>query len=229
MKAVVLAGGFGTRLKEAVPDLPKPMARVAGRPFLEYVLDRLACAGINSVTLSVGYRSDVIIQHFGNKYRNVNINYAVENEPLGTGGAIALALRGEKDTALVLNGDTFLDINYDKLIKWYSQKPVAVSVVLKEVSDAGRYGTVVVSDDRITEFAEKRIAGPGLINAGVYILRPEVFDLYGLSGKFSFETDVLQAHCRELSPRAFLTTAYFIDIGLPGDYERAQHELPVIS
>lgn len=230
MNAVILAGGFGTRLREAVRDLPKPMAMVAGRPFMEYVLDRLISGGINNITLSVGYMADVIMQHFGSKYRSAVINYVVENEALGTGGAIAFALRGKgKESVLVLNGDTFLNIDYGQLINWYAQKPVAVAMVLREMSDTGRYGSVVVSGDRVSGFVEKGMAGAGLINAGVYILKPDIFAAFGLAGKFSLETDLLQPHCNELSPKAFFTSAYFIDIGLPADYERAQAELPALK
>ena len=230
MNAVILAGGLGTRLSEVVQDLPKPMAMVAGRPFLEYVLDRLIFGGINNITLSVGHKADVIMQHFGNKYCNAVLNYVVENEPLGTGGAIASALHGKgKESVLVLNGDTFLNIDYGKLINWYEQKPAAVAMVLREMPDIGRYGSVVVSGDRVSGFVEKGMVGAGLINAGVYILQPYIYAAFGLSGKFSFETDILQPHCKELSPRAFFTRAYFIDIGLPDDYERAQYELLAIS
>jgi len=229
MEAVILAGGLGTRLREKVLNLPKPMAMVAGRPFLAYVLDRLIFTGLNSITLSVGYKADVIIKYFGNRYRNAVIYYIVEHEPLGTGGAMAFALRGKgKESVLVLNGDTFVNLDYGKLIHWYEQKPAKVAMVLREMPDTGRYGSVVVSGDRVSGFVEKGMAGSGLINAGVYILQPEIFTSFGLSGKFSFETDLLQPHCHELSPRAFLTSAYFIDIGLPDDYERAQYELPAI-
>jgi D-glycero-alpha-D-manno-heptose 1-phosphate guanylyltransferase len=230
MDALILAGGLGMRLREKVLSLPKPMAMVSGRPFLEYVLDRLIFSGINRMILSVGYKADVIIQHFGARYHNAVIKYHVENEPLGTGGAMAFALREKgKESVLVLNGDTFLNIDYGMLIHWYEQNPVAVAMVLREMPDTGRYGSVVVSGDRVSGFVEKGVAGAGLINAGVYILQSDIFTAFGLSGKFSFETDLLQPHCRELSPRAFLTSAYFIDIGLPDDYERAQHELPAIS
>jgi len=230
MNAVILAGGLGMRLREAVQGLPKPMAMVAGRPFLEYVLDRLIFSGVNDITLSVGYKADVIMQHFGNVYRNAVLSYVVENEPLGTGGAIAFALHGKgKEAVLVLNGDTFLNIDYGQLINWYEQKPAAIAMVLREMPEISRYGSVVVSGEKVSGFVEKGMAGTGLINAGVYILQPEIFTSFGLSGKFSFETDLLQPHCSKLSPRAFLTRAYFIDIGLPADYERAQYELPTLA
>jgi len=230
MKAIILAGGLGSRLRERVPDLPKPMAPVASRPFLEYVLDRLISGGINEIILSVGYRADVIMAHFEHAYRNAVVNYAVETEPLGTGGAIAHALCGKgDDPVLVLNGDTFLNIDYGEFIRWYAQLPTQVAMVLSEVPDVARYGSVLVSDERVSGFVEKGKVGPGLINAGVYIVHPGVFETLGLSGKYSFEADLLERHCEALSPRAYLTDAYFIDIGIPDDYDRAQLELPTIA
>ncbi len=230
MKAIILAGGLGSRLRERVPDLPKPMAPVAGRPFLEYVLDRLIAGGVSEIILSVGYRADVIMAHFENAYRNAVVSYAVETEPLGTGGAIVHALNGQSGyPVLVLNGDTFLNIDYGELLRWYAQSPAQVAMVLREVPDIARYGSVLVSGERVSGFVEKGKVGPGLINAGVYIVHPDVFAAFSLSGKFGFETDLLGSHCEVLSPRAFITDAYFIDIGIPDDYDRAQHELPSIS
>lgn len=229
MKAIVLAGGFGTRLRERVPDLPKPMAPVAGRPFLEYVLDRLVAGGVSEIILSVGYRADVIKGHFGNAYRNATVSYAVESEPLGTGGAIAYAIIGQGDApVLVLNGDTFINIDYAELMDWYVQSPSQVAMVLREVPDVTRYGSVLVLDGRVSGFAEKGKVGYGLINAGVYVIDPGVFETFGLAGRFGFEADLLQDHCDKLMPRAFITDEYFIDIGIPQDYERAQRELPEV-
>lgn len=227
MKAVVLAGGFGTRLREKVPDIPKPMAPVAGRPFLEYILDRLVACGIAEIILSVGYRANTIIDHFSEAYRGVVVNYAIETEPLGTGGAIAHALHeGSNAPVLVLNGDTFLNIDYEELIHWYKENPVQVAMVLRKVPDTSRYGSVMLSGERVVGFEEKGKHGPGLINAGVYIVKSRIFEEFGFSGKFSFESDFLQKQCVALSSRAFITDAYFIDIGIPEDYERAQFELP---
>ncbi len=227
MKAIVLAGGLGTRLKARVPDLPKPMAPVAGRPFLEYVLDRLVAGGVTEVILSVGYRAESIEAHFGYVYRGLVLRYAIETEPLGTGGAIVQALRGEDNApVLVLNGDTFLQVDIAELIRWYADAPSLVAMVLKETPDVSRYGAVVLNDGRVEGFAEKGRAGPGLINAGIYVVMPEVFDRLGGAGKFSFEADVLQRYCSELKPRAFVTNGYFIDIGIPEDFDRAQRELP---
>jgi|SRR5215469_692371 len=227
MNAVILAGGLGTRLRERAPDLPKAMAPVAGRPFLEYVLDSLLAGGICQVLLSVGYRSSEIIQHFGHRYGDITIRYCVEAEPLGTGGAIAYALSDEpEEAALVMNGDTFLDIDYRGLLRWYEAGPSRLAMVLRSVPDVARYGAVLTSGERVVGFAEKGKAGPGLINAGMYVVQPGIFAASGLSGKFSFEVDLLQHHCQALQPRAYVTDAYFIDIGVPPDFDRAQRELP---
>ena len=227
MKAIVLAGGFGTRLRDRVPHLPKPMAPVAGRPFLEYILDRLILGGTEEIILSVGYRSDIIISHFQKSYKNCSITYAIETEPLGTGGAIVHALGEFNDNSvLILNGDTLVNINYRYLITWYQNNPNSIALVLKEMEDVARYGSIVVNDGIISGFLEKGNFGHGMINAGVYLLPTKIFEQFGLSGNFSLEKDLLQNNCSELLPRAFITDNYFIDIGIPEDYERAQLELP---
>jgi len=228
LKAVVLAGGLGTRLRERVVDLPKPMIPVSGRPFLEYVLDRLVEGGVRKVILSVGYRADSIRSHFGTDYRGASLRYAVEAEPLGTGGAIMFALRDEdKYPVLVLNGDTFLALDYRTFVHWYREDPTSVAIVLKKVPDVSRFGSVTIQKGRVTGFVEKGRSGSGLVNAGVYIVCPTVFSEFGVSGKFSFEADFLERYCDSLKPRAYITDAYFIDIGIPEDFERAQRELRV--
>jgi D-glycero-alpha-D-manno-heptose 1-phosphate guanylyltransferase len=224
VRTVILAGGLGTRLRSRTGELPKPMASVAGRPFLAHLLDRLTAAGLTDITLSVGYRAEAIRQHFGESYGGARLTYAVEAEPLGTGGALAHAL-GNGGPALALNGDTLLDLDYRAFLAWYQQEPAAFALALKKLDDAARYGTVSVSGERVTGFREKGQPGAGLINAGVYILQPEVFARFGLSGAFSLERDLLERHCAALAPRAYPTDAYFIDIGVPEDYDRAQNEL----
>jgi|SaaInlStandDraft_6_1057023.scaffolds.fasta_scaffold91246_2 D-glycero-alpha-D-manno-heptose 1-phosphate guanylyltransferase len=227
MKAIILAGGFGTRLRERVPLVPKPMAPVAGRPFLEYILDKLDQANFEQVVLSVGYQASIIMDHFGDSYRHMSISYAHEKEPLGTGGAIAFALTlVDEDPVLVINGDTFLDIDYRELFNWYLSEPRKVAIVLRELDDISRYGTVQLKGDIVTGFYEKGQTGAGLINAGVYIVNPNFFDEAGVTGKFSFEVDFLQVYCDEIKPGAYIVSGYFIDIGIPDDYNRAQYELP---
>lgn len=230
MQAVVLAGGRGTRLRERVADLPKPMAPVAGRPFLEYLLGWLARCGVRRVVLSVGYKAEVIEAHFGAHWNGVALAYAHEDQPLGTGGAIAHAVSGAGDApVLVLNGDTLLRVDCAALVNWYAREPAPVAMVLRQVDDVARYGAVMFDGDRVTGFTEKGGAGPGLINAGAYVVQPAVFERFGLSGAFGFETDLLQRHCAELRPRAYVTDAYFIDIGIPDDFDRAQRELPALE
>lgn len=225
-RAIILAGGRGERLQSVVPNLPKPMAPISGRPFLEYILDRLVDTGVTDVILSVGYKAEVIQEHFGQAYRALQIRYSREIHPMGTGGAMALALKEEDASpALVLNGDTLLDIDYPKLMVWFAQAPAFVSIVLRHVPDVSRFGAVHLLGDRVVEFQEKGQQGPGLVNAGMYIVRPEIFSRYGGEESFSFETDILQRYCQELQPRAFVTSGYFIDIGTPRDYERAQEEI----
>lgn len=226
MKAVVLAGGLGTRLRGRIADLPKPMAPVAGRPFLEYLLDRLVLAGTESIILSVGYRAEIIQNHFGNAYRGVPLKYAYEEQPLGTGGALAHAVNGlDDDPVLALNGDTLLQLDIHELTRWYAKAPEPLAMVLRQVNDAGRYGAIRLEDDRVTGFEERGVSAPGMINGGVYIFRPNMFWSLGLTGRFSFEVDVLQKHCHRLRPRAFITDAYFIDIGIPEDLDRAGQEM----
>nr|WP_145544881.1 nucleotidyltransferase family protein [Variovorax boronicumulans] len=231
MKAVVLAGGLGTRLRERVPDLPKPMAPIAGRPFLAYLLERLKASGVvDAVTLSVGYRADLIQSFFGKDFDGMPLDYAVEAEPLGTGGAIAHALHGAADVpTLVLNGDTLLDLELPALVDWYARAPEALAMVLRQVDDAGRYGAIRTEDGRVTAFLPRGPAAPGLINAGIYLLRPSLFTELGLDGRFSFESDLLQRHVDRLRPRAHVVDAYFIDIGVPDDYDRANRELPGLA
>jgi D-glycero-alpha-D-manno-heptose 1-phosphate guanylyltransferase len=138
---------------------------------------------------------------------------------------MGLALKEEDSSpALVLNGDTLVDIYYPALMIWYAQTTSQVAIVLRHVPDVSRYGAVLLLGERVVEFQEKGRTGPGLVNAGVYVVGPEIFSKYGRGEHFSFETDILQPYCRELQPRAFVTAGYFIDIGTPGDYERAQRE-----
>ena len=225
-KAIILAGGRGLRLQSTVPNLPKPMAPVGGRPFLEYVLDRLVDAGVKDVILSVGYLAETIQNHFGGSYRTVTLRYSVEKSVLGTGGAVVFALKGEDPSpVLILNGDTLVEVDYGALVAWFDTVVSSVGIVLCRVSDVSRYGSLVLSGDRVVEFKEKANGGPGLINAGIYLIRPTIFSLYKLEKRFSFETDFLQRYCSDLQPRAFVTKGYFIDIGTPEAYDRVKREL----
>jgi D-glycero-alpha-D-manno-heptose 1-phosphate guanylyltransferase len=227
--AIVLAGGLGTRLRSVISDLPKPMAPVNGFPFLHYLFLYLHRQGVTDVVLSVGYRSDAIKAFFGDKYNRINITYCVEEEPLGTGGGIAQAMAMVDSDAVVLNGDTFFEINLSELLEFYNKTNADIALALKRMHDFDRYGTVEVGNcDRVLQFHEKQHRTEGLINGGVYILRKDLFkrvemiEGQPLLQKFSFEKDILEKHLLPLHYHAKEFDNYFIDIGIPEDYQKVQ-------
>jgi len=226
MYAVVLAGGQGTRLRPLVGDLPKPMAPVHGRPFLCYLLDLLERQGITDVVLSVGYRHEQITAFFGRQYRGLGLAYAIEAEPLGTGGGLQRALGlVERFPAFALNGDTYLELDYRAMLGAHQAAGTRLTIALRRAAEPGRYGGVEVqAAGRVVGFRATG-AGAGLINAGVYLVADNLLVGSGLEPPFSFEQDFLEPRIAELRPLAFETQGYFIDIGVPEDYARAQHEL----
>jgi D-glycero-alpha-D-manno-heptose 1-phosphate guanylyltransferase len=224
-EAIVLAGGLGTRLQGVVNDLPKCMAPVAGRPFLEYVLDYLLTEKIQHTILSVGYLKDKIVDHFGIEYKGMALDYAVESVPLGTGGAVKFASNFlHDDTAFILNGDTFFEVSLSGLSKQFVTDKADIALVLKTVPDAGRYGNVVLnSQNRITGFLEKTaLAKPGLINGGIYLINRKCLRNANLPEKFSLEKDFFEKYLETLYLTGFESNAFFIDIGIPEDYDKAQ-------
>jgi D-glycero-alpha-D-manno-heptose 1-phosphate guanylyltransferase len=223
MQAIVLAGGLGTRLRGVVPDLPKPMAPVAGRPFLAWVLDPLVDAGFERVVLAVGYRHELIRDHFGASYHGMPLRYSVEERPLGTGGASRLAAdQVDSDAVFVLNGDTFVDVDHRAMAAAHARASAAMSIAVHRVPDAARYGALEVEAGRVRGFVEKGRAGPGLINAGTYLLSAALIDTIPPDHVFSLEQELLVPRVAELRPLAFVTEGLFIDIGVPEDYARAQ-------
>ena len=226
MEAIILAGGLGTRLQSRLHDLPKAMAPVGGRPFLQILLDRLIDAGCGRVILSVGHLRGAIIDCFGNAYRGTPLAYAVEEMPLGTGGALRRALkRVHEDAVLVLNGDTVLNADYAQLLRAHSDGGQPLTSAVTEVENVARYGGVVVERGRVAGFMEKDRTGSGWINGGTYVLDREFPWPAHLAERFSFETDLLATHVELIKPTAFLCSGYFLDIGVPEDLDRAQNEL----
>ncbi|EAI4081307.1 D-glycero-D-manno-heptose 1-phosphate guanosyltransferase [Campylobacter jejuni] len=214
MQAIVLAGGLGTRLKSVVQDLPKPMAPINNKPFLEYLFKYLQKQGVHEVMLSVCYKYEIIQEYFKNKFENINIIYNVEKEALGTGGAIKDALKFMKNEAYVLNGDTIFDIDLKKLALNDSK----ICIALKQMQNFDRYGTVNVDNKSIvTSFEEKVFKKQGLINGGIYLLKKDIFDKFDLEKKFSFE-EFLQENYKTLKIQTQIFDDYFIDIGMPEDY-----------
>jgi D-glycero-alpha-D-manno-heptose 1-phosphate guanylyltransferase len=224
MDAIVLAGGFGTRLRSVVSNVPKPMAPVGGRPFLVLLLESLKAKGITRVILSVGYMSDAIISYFRKSSLDMQLVFEVESLPLGTGGAIAAALRHvHSDCVLILNGDTYLDLDLEAVRSMWPGDRTPI-VVARAVADTERFGRLDVMNGRITRFVGSGIKGAGIINAGCYLIPTDVFSGEDMPEKFSFEQDFLSRR-PPLSLRAYLALGQFIDIGVPDDYERAQTEL----
>ncbi len=227
-EAIVLAGGLGTRLREVLKDIPKPMAEINGRPFLEYLLRYLSFQGVERVILSVGYRHEVIESYFGDRFLNLEIIYSLERTPMGTGGAVKLALRKAiSDTPFILNGDTLFLINLDELLQLHKSKGSVLTMALREVEDVSRYGSVEVDEDlRIKGFTEKnQRRGRGLINGGIYILDKDFFSELDLPDRFSFERDFISRYFKLYPFYGLPFKEYFIDIGVPEDYERAKREL----
>jgi D-glycero-alpha-D-manno-heptose 1-phosphate guanylyltransferase len=221
---IVLAGGFGTRLREVVPDLPKPLAPVAGRPFLAHLLDMYVERGMRRAILAVGYRADQVRAVLGKRWQTMELAYSEEPEPLGTGGAITLAMKQVGGDAVhVANGDTFLRYDPLELERVTRALGCPLGMALADVPDIGRYGAVDVDPaGRVAGFAEKGGQGPGLINAGSYFLADPLVALPEVVVAFSFETEVLQPFAAAGRVATYTDTRDFIDIGVPHDYARAQ-------
>jgi D-glycero-alpha-D-manno-heptose 1-phosphate guanylyltransferase len=223
-EAIILAGGLGTRLQTILSDKPKAMAPINGRPFLELVLINLASKGFVHVVISVGYLSDQIINYFGSKFHGMSLDYAIETVPLGTGGATKLALSFcENDHVFIFNGDTFIDLEVNEVDKiWQSkQAPIIVGKFLKDVS---RYGVIQTKNFQVISFNEKNKKGPGIINAGCYLLKREQLKLFELNS-FSLENEFFPEEIQKNIFYIFVSNALFIDIGIPEDYIKAQNIL----
>jgi D-glycero-alpha-D-manno-heptose 1-phosphate guanylyltransferase len=226
-EAIILAGGSGTRLKEVIADIPKSMAPINGRPFLEYQLDLLDRWGITRVILSVGYQKEIIKQHFGPKYREIEIVYADEEEPLGTGGAILNSLQYVRGySVFIMNGDTYFDVNMQRLDDFRRIKECDLCLAMRFEIDPSRFGLLEFdNNNRITRFFEKS-EGPeeGYINGGLYVVRKEYLLRFGLPEKFSFEKDFLQKYYQTEEFYGMRCFSYFRDIGIPEDYQKANDE-----
>jgi len=226
-EAIILAGGRGTRLAGTIGELPKPMAPVAGRPFLEWQLDALARRGVARVILSIGHRREAVERHFGARYGSLAIAYAREESPLGTGGAVVAAMGSvEGDAAFVLNGDTFIRA---PLAELESRPGCAIAMLVARVPDAARFGTVVVAQRRVAGFREKAAGGPGLVNSGVYWIAKRALEGLGARGAFSLERDFMEPRVAELAMCAVVTDEPFVDIGVPESLAAAGTLIPALA
>ena len=222
MEAIVLSGGFGTRLAGIVKDLPKPMAPVSGRPFLEYVMDDLIRQGVNRVILAVGYKKKSIIEHFRDTYQGCAILYSQEDNPLLTGGAIRQALSlCREDLVFIVNGDTFFQVDLAALRAFSQNRPEEIVIAVKEMRNFSRYGTVkFTSEGKIIAFTEKSPCSHGYINGGIYDIPRQMLENW--PERFSLENDCFPALLAQGRLSCLPCKGTFIDIGVPEDYQRAQ-------
>lgn len=222
-EAIILAGGRGTRLQPLVSDVPKPLAPVAGRPFLAWVLDHLAANGIRRTILATGYMSEKIEQAVGCKWQSMTVDYSVESKALGTGGAVQQAVgKLHGDNVHVLNGDTFLNYVPADFAEAVVRADACIGVALARVNDVSRYGAVQCDEGRIKQFCEKGGSGPGHVNAGSYFLTSAALAALPVENVFSLETKVLVPMTAQGLVFGYTDTSRFIDIGVPEDYQRAQ-------
>jgi D-glycero-alpha-D-manno-heptose 1-phosphate guanylyltransferase len=230
-EAIILAGGLGTRLRSVVSDIPKCMAPVAGKPFLHYVISFLQKNGIENFIFSVGYMHEAIEMYLQSNYPELKYSISLEEEPLGTGGAIKLACSKALDkNILVANGDTIFKINCNLLSQFHKEKNASCTLSLKPMVNFDRYGVVELNkNSSIKSFKEKQWYQSGLINGGLYALSVEKFLKESMPEKFSFEKDYLEKNVFPVDQNTklygIIQDEYFIDIGIPEDYERAQEEL----
>jgi len=221
VEAIILAGGLGTRLRSVVSDVPKPMALINNKPFLEYILEFLNNQNIKKIVLSVGYKWEIIKNYFGNKYKNIELIYNVEKKQLGTGGAIKDSLKYVNGNEVyVLNGDTFFDIDLSKM----QLKDNLIEIALKKMQDFDRYGVVEIDKNGyIQQFKEKSYYNYGFINGGIYLVKKNIFYNFELPKSFSFEA-FLEKNFKNLKAKGKVFDNYFIDIGVPEDYKKAKRD-----
>jgi len=226
-EAIILAGGLGTRLRPVVSDLPKCLAPVNGRPFLSYILSYLQEQGIRRFIFALGYKREAFESSLKALLPEQDYRLSIETKPLGTGGAIQLAAKlAEEENVLIANGDTLFTMDIHQMADFHFKKNAECTLALKPMKNFNRYGIVELNDDlSVKRFIEKKPQAEGLINGGVYILHMPSLLRKRLPEEFSFEKDYLEKYYTEKKIFGFAANQYFIDIGVPEDYERAQIEL----
>lgn len=227
MQAIILAGGKGTRLRAEVPDLPKPLASIDGRPFLEHQMAYWVSQGVDRFVLSVGYKAEMIVSHVGSQFRDAQVAYAVEDQPLGTGGALLFAMNqlNPDEPFLVLNGDTFFDLPLSDLQRFHQERNSDWTLGLFPTQDTTRYLGVRLGDDgRLLSLVASLVRDRVWANAGVYMISPGVLDRVAerYRGEVSLEGAIIPALLEaESAIYGVRHNGYFIDIGFPEDYRRA--------
>src|SRR3989344_2324856 len=226
MKALILAGGFGTRLGDITREIPKPMVSIVGKPFLEHQINFLKENGVTEVILAVHYMADKIKSYFGNGMRwGITITYSEEEFPLGTAGAIKNAEKYIGETFVVLNGDSYSHINLKKLIDFHKEGGSLGTIGITKVKDTSQSGKVSISNNKIIEFNEKLSIGEGLINSGIYVFEPKIFDYIEQNKNVSLEKDILPKLIKEELLCGYLYEDYFMDIGKPETYKQFKKDV----
>jgi D-glycero-alpha-D-manno-heptose 1-phosphate guanylyltransferase len=225
-EAIILAGGMGTRLQPVVGELPKCLAPISGKPFLSYLLDNAKKQGIKKFIFALGYKNDQVENFVKKTLPEGSYVFSIENDPLGTGGAIYKACgMAEGPNVIVLNADTFFGIMYSNITIIHELRKADCTLALKPMKAFDRYGVVEVEKQVVTGFGEKKYHKEGFINGGVYALSVGSFIQKSFPASFSFEREYLEKNYRNGKMMAMVSDAYFIDIGIPEDYQRAQQEL----
>ncbi|RYE22395.1 MAG: D-mannose-1-phosphate guanyltransferase [Sphingobacteriales bacterium] len=224
MECIILAGGLGTRLRNTIGNYPKCMAEVDGNPFLQYILTYLRQQGVSRVILSLGYKHEIILDWLAKNKFDLDIDHVIETEPLGTGGGIALAIaKAQTDNVFVVNGDTMFRVDMSGMLTFHTGKQAATTLALKEMHDFNRYGLVNTDAvGTITSFEEKKQTALGFINGGVYVIDRNKLKGNSFPEKWSFEKDYLEPSVAKGILAGYKESGYFIDIGIPEDYSKAQ-------
>jgi D-glycero-alpha-D-manno-heptose 1-phosphate guanylyltransferase len=224
ISVAILAGGLGTRLRPAVADRPKVLAPVAGRPYLSHLIEYLARYEVREVVLLVGHRADEVHAALGDRHNGVRLNYSVEETPLGTGGAVRLALPLLRAPhVLLLNGDSLCDANLNAFRREHARRGAEVGMVLARVSDTARFGSVMLNAEGcVVRFAEKTTTGPGWINAGVYLLARDLIADAPAHRPLSLERDLMPEWVVAGKVWGFPGRGRFLDIGTPESYATAE-------
>ncbi len=227
---IILAGGLGTRLRKTVSDVPKCLAIVAGKPFIDYVIGYARLQGVENFTFSLGYKAEDIILHLKTNHSNLNYNYTIETEPLGTGGGILLSSeKMDDDHFFVFNGDTLFQADLKSMSQLHLNQHNDITIALKEMENFDRYGSVDLKEEKVVAFNEKQFKDKGLINGGIYLISKKVFSAFRPGDTFSFEKDVLEPYTTHGKVGGKVFNGYFIDIGIPEDYTKANTDLKDIT
>lgn len=231
MEAIILAGGLGTRLRSEVRDIPKSMALIRNKPFMVYLLDRLINNGVTRIIFSLGYKSEYIQEYFSDSYKNCDIIYAIEEKLLGTGGAIKNAMQYvQGEDVIVVNGDSIFLSDFKEQHKLHKSTGADATLALKHMKNIERYGTIEMTEEgKVTKFLEKQPIDEGYMNTGTYIFNVKSFKETLLPEKFSIERDYFEAMVNQLNFVGYKANGYFLDIGIPKDFKKAQHEIGIFQ